>query len=518
MICLTIDTTRLELKGVIVRGSFDADVIVVGGGPVGITALAMLGRMGLSAIGLERESEMWPTARAVHFDGEALRTLQALGIAEEMADATRPMSSMHIENEAGEALVSVPTGRFGTQAWHDDLTFHQPDVEHVLREAVSGMSGVELRCGVTVARVENTDSGVEVSAVAADGTESTLHARWVIAADGARSPIRHALGIGGDAFGQDAQWVVVDGHLTDSPGYEDDMIFLCHHTRPAMWIRLPGTRVRMEFMLLDGDDPEEIVTPAAIERISRGILPVAHFSAERQALYTFRGRIAQTWRVGGIFLAGDAAHLAPPCFGQGLCAGIRDMANLVWKLDLVKRGLADGSLLDTYETERRPHAQFWVEQAVAAAGFLQTTDPETAGQRDAYIRANPLSAAPVSPSLGPGLHEGEVDERAGCLSVQPLLADGVRLDDTIGLHFTVVTSSALYAQLDSGLRTQLESSDEAVLLFDPPKVEPILQAAGAQALVIRPDHYVLGAADSIVELERLIQAIPGITTPAAMPA
>ncbi|MGO4610905.1 FAD-dependent monooxygenase, partial [Variovorax sp. 2RAF20] len=79
----------------------------------------------------------------------------------------------------------------------------------------------------------------------------------------------------------------------------------------------------MEFMLMPGDDPEEIATPAGVERISHGVLPAGKFMADRLATYTFRGRIAQQWQAGNIFLAGDAAHQAPPLFGQGLCAGMR---------------------------------------------------------------------------------------------------------------------------------------------------------------------------------------------------
>ncbi|QGU08778.1 3-(3-hydroxy-phenyl)propionate/3-hydroxycinnamic acid hydroxylase (plasmid) [Corynebacterium occultum] len=498
--------------------TFDTDVVVIGGGPVGVTALAMLGRMGLTAIGVEKNTEMWRTARAVHFDGEAFRMLQSLGISEKLAKATRPMNSMHIQNEAGEVLVSVPTGQFGSQAWNDDLTFHQPDVESVLRDIVSDLPGIELRCGVSASEVNNVADGVEVTVVNAEGQESVLRSRWVIAADGARSSTRRALGIEGDRFGDDANWVVVDGHLVDSPGYEDDMIFLCHHSRPAMWIRLPGNRVRMEFMVMDGDDPDEIVTPEAIERISRGILPAANFTPERQAIYTFRGRIAQRWREGNIFLVGDAAHQAPPCFGQGLCAGIRDIANLVWKLDVVKRGIEDEDLLDTYETERKPHAQFWVEQAVKAAGFLQTLDPDAARQRDQFIRANPTEAAPVSPPLGPGFHDGEVDNRAGRLSVQPILSDGRRLDDLIGINFTLVLDTGMYNDLDADLRRQLESSNEVVVLTEPTQTDLILQAVGAQAVLIRPDRYILSVAESPVELDRVVRHIPGISVGAARTA
>lgn len=494
---------------------FDADVVVIGGGPVGTTALAFLGRAGLTAIGIERDHELWPMARAVHFDGETFRALQSLGIADRLSEVTRPMASFHIENEAREVLVTVPTGQFGTQAWHNDLNFHQPDIERLLREVVDGTPGVELRRGLTATAVENVEGGVVVTVVDGDGEPSTLRARWVIAADGARSEVRHMLGVSTDRFGEDAPWLVVDGQLFDSPGYDDDMIFLGHYTRPALWVRLPGTRVRMEFMLMPGDDPDEIVTAEAVERISYGVLPVDKFTSDRQALYTFRGRIAQQWRVGNVFLAGDAAHQAPPLFGQGLCAGIRDVANLSWKLDLVRRGLADDVLLDTYESERKPHAQFWVEQAANAAGFVQTTDPAVAAQRDAFIRANPGAVDPIAPPLGPGVHEGDVDERAGRLSVQPLLADGVRLDDMVGVHFLVATTPELHGALSDDLRELLDDDGEIVVLLDPAKVSQILDAAGASAVVVRPDRYILGVADTAEELERAVRRIPSITHAAA---
>jgi 3-(3-hydroxy-phenyl)propionate hydroxylase len=488
----------------------DVDVVVVGGGPVGVTALALLGRAGLSAIGVEREIQAWPTARAVHFDGETFRTLQSLGVAERFAGATLPMASMHIENEAGEVLVSVPTGRLGAQGWHDDLTFHQPDIEVLLQEVVEELPGVELRRGVTVLSVRNVGEGVEVAVRDTAGAESLIRARWAIAADGARSQSRKALNIETEKLGEDAQWLVADGILDGDTALASDMIFLGHHTRPALWIRLPGKRVRMEFMLMPGDDPEEIATPAGVERISHGVLPADKFTADRLATYTFRGRISQQWRAGNIFLAGDAAHQAPPLFGQGLCAGIRDVANLVWKLDAVKRGAADDSLLDTYESERLPHARFWVEQAVNAAGFLQTTDAQVATQRDAFIRANPAASAPVAPALGPGLHEGGTDERAGRLGMQPILVDGVRLDDMVGSRFLVATTYGLYAAVPAAVRNQLEENDDVVVLFDPAKVGLILEAAGAQLVVVRPDRYILGLGDTPEALERLIRSIPEV--------
>jgi 3-(3-hydroxy-phenyl)propionate hydroxylase len=489
----------------------DVDIAVIGGGPVGAIALALSGRAGLTAIGFERDTEMWPSARAVHFDGETMRTLQGLGIASRFAEVTIPMKDVEIVNEEGDVLVHAPTDRIGDQAWNDHVAFHQPDIERLIREVVDETPGVELRCGTTVNDVTNVDGGVEVTATDSRGQTTVTCARWVIAADGARSQTRHALGIESDKYGEDAQWLVVDGDLVDAPGYAADMVQFGRYTRPALWLRLPGTRVRMEFMLMPDDDPEEIVTPAAVERISRGALPADRFTPDRQAIYTFRGRIAQQWRSGDIFLAGDAAHQAPPLFGQGLCAGIRDVANLVWKLDIVKRGLADEGLLDTYESERKPHATFWVETAAHQAVVIQTTDPAVAIGRDEFIRANPgASAVPDAPPLGPGLHDGGSDPRAGRLSIQPILADGTRLDDMVGAHFVLAVRRDLYEGLPAHTRHLLEDDGDLVTLLDPLKVDRILEAATAGALVIRPDHYILGAADTPADLERLVRSIPSV--------
>ncbi|MBW9120483.1 bifunctional 3-(3-hydroxy-phenyl)propionate/3-hydroxycinnamic acid hydroxylase [Microbacterium trichothecenolyticum] len=496
----------------------DVDVVIVGGGPVGTTALALCGRAGLRAIAFEKDAELWPTARAVHFDGETMRTLQGLGVAERFQQVTIPMRDVAILNEAGEVLVHAPTDRIGEQGWNDHISFHQPDIEELLREVVAETPGIELRCGETVTDVESTDDGVVVTSSDAAGEVRTTRARWAIVADGARSEIRHRLGIESDKYGEDTPWLVVDGQLVDAPGYEPDMIQFGRHTRPALWLRLPGDRVRMEFMLMPDDDPAEIVTPAAVERISRGALPADKFTPDRQAIYTFRGRIAREWRRGNVFLAGDAAHQAPPLFGQGLCAGIRDAANLVWKLDLVARGVADESLLDTYESERKPHATFWVETAANQAVIIQTTDPQVAHGRDEYIRANPgASAVPEPPVLGPGLHAGE-GGGGGKLGPQPILADGIRLDDMVGSHFLVAAEREVHDDLSPALRAALDDDGEVITLLDPAKVSDLLTTIGARAAVLRPDHYILGTAGTAPELERLLLRVPSLAGTANLTA
>jgi 3-(3-hydroxy-phenyl)propionate hydroxylase len=296
-------------------------------------------------------------------------------------------------------------------------------------------------------------------------------------------------------------------------------VFLGHYSRPALWCRLPGDRVRMEFKVMPDDDPTEISTRDAVARLSRGVLPVESFEPDRTAIYTFRARVAERWRIGNVFLAGDAAHQAPPLFGQGLCSGMRDAANLVWKLRLVAAGRAGDDLLDTYESERRPHARTWVEKAATMAGLLQTTDPETAAGRDAYLRANPAAAAPPPPQpLGPGLHAGPDDEFAGRLSLQPVLPDGGRLDDLVGARFLLAADAALLDGLNTGVRAAVEADPEVVIVTDPSQVGPVLAEVPGGAVVVRPDRYLLGVARTSAELEALLRLLPASGAAAPIPA
>jgi 3-(3-hydroxy-phenyl)propionate hydroxylase len=489
----------------------DCDVLIIGGGPVGVSALALLGKAGISAIGIERETAVWSQARAVHFDGEAMRCLQSLGVADEAMAVCKPMESLRMENEAHETLFAYPTGLFGSQGWHDDIMFHQPEMETLIRRKLDTLPGIELRSGTTFIDYELVAGGVRCTVSDPDSGTYTLTSRWVIAADGATSTVRRLAGIETEKMGKDDPWLVVDGILPLQDGkhpIDGDMVFLAHYSRPALWVRLPGERIRMEFKVMPEDDPAEIVTPEALERISQGKLPVSRFAPDRIAIYTFRARVAKQWRVGNIFLAGDAAHQAPPLYGQGLCAGMRDVMNLVWKIDLVTRGLAPESLLDTYETERKTHAQYWVEQASNIAEIVQTTDAAVAAHRDRHIREHPHSSAPPpAPPLGPGLHTGDRDPRAGKLSAQPLLSDNKRLDDEVGPQFLVAAPTEFLDRLSPTLRTALDANNRITVLSEPAIIDGLTDSAGA-AVVLRPDRYILGVADDATEFASIITRIP----------
>ena len=200
--------------------------------------------------------------------------------------------------------------------------------------------------------------------------------------------------------------------------------------------------------------------------------------------------MASRWRAGPLLLAGDSAHQTPPFLGQGMCAGIRDAANLAWKLAAVIRGNARDELLETYESERLPHVREFIETAMRLGEIIQTTHPDVAAERDRrFAREGTTQIVNLSPALGPGAHVGRAP--VGTAVEQPRLTDGRLLDDALPPHrFAWVMSDPGDLPLTPDAARVLRSLDACVFLDT--GLAPWLHTLGARGALIRPDRY-LGA-------------------------
>src|SRR3954471_22860124 len=170
---------------------------------------------------------------------------------------------------------------------------------------------------------------------------------------------------------------------------------------------------------------------------------------ERHAVYTFQARVAERWQDGRVFLAGDAAHLMPPFAGQGMCSGIRDAANLAWKLDLVLTGRAGPDLLATYEEERRPSAVFAIDFSIELGKVICVPDPTEAAARDEAMAAAVTSEVSEVAGL-PGLAAGPVQPTAPLAGEQLPQANlaGRWFDDVYGAGWRLVTDDPAATDLD----------------------------------------------------------------------
>ena len=452
-----------------------ADVAIVGCGPVGALLANLLGQAGLSVDIYDREREIHALPRAVHFDGEVMRIFQSAGLADAIVAVVRPSSQgMYFVNGEGRTLmVRRGIDGPGPHGWAGNWYFHQPILEGMLREGLKRFSSVRTHLGREVGSVDAID------------------ARYVVGCDGARSLVRQAIGSRRIDLGLHQPWLVVD-LLCDSASprvkaLPDHTVQLCDPIRPMTVVHVGGERRRWEIMLMPGDDPARLTDPEVFWPMMARWLGPQDARLERAAVYTFHSVIQEGWRRGHLLLAGDSCHQTPPFLGQGMCAGMRDAANLAWKLAAVVRGEASDALLDSYESERLPHVRTFIELAVRLGAVLQETDREAAAARDRRFEAGVEMFDYPQPQLGPG-YRVDAPPPVGTIFPQPQLADGRLMDETIGQRFAVVGERSLLA----GLKTN------AVLL--PDIGVDWLAAHEARAAILRPDRYIFALARDRSEL------------------
>ncbi len=286
-------------------------------------------------------------------------------------------------------------------------------------------------------------------------------------------------------------------------GLEPATVQICDPMRSVTVAQGAGDRRRWEFKLVPGDDPARMTQPDLVwALLSRWIKP-DQAKLERAVVYTFHATIVDGWRRGRFLLAGDAAHQMPPFMGQGLCSGIRDASNLAWKLAAVLRGEAADALLDSYEAERGPHVHAFIREAIRLGDIIQATGPEVA-RRDQQMASNPEFLKTITPRLGPGL-QGHAPAPAGTLAPQPRLASGARLDDEIGDRFVLLTTGEFGAELEAENNWSVRWPDVALVAGE---ASLWLDEVGARAALVRPDRYVLGVADTVDDVLRLLEALP----------
>lgn len=502
------------------------DIAIIGCGPVGALAANLFGRAGLSTVVIERETELHPLPRAVHIDHEMMRLFQAAGVIDRVLPQMHETDGhLHIGADRGVIRYMGTVGRPRPFGWANDYFFYQPELEAHLRAGFSTLPNVQLRTGATLESLSQDERGVSLHLT---GTES-IRARWVVACDGARSRVRELLDVRLDDLDFEEPWLVVDADvegpvrfpsLTGVPQNADLQrlsVMMCDPKRPATVVPGRGIHRRWEFMLLPGEDDEQMSKPAAVAQLVQPWLEGVPHHITRAVTYRFHGLIAERWQVGRVFLAGDAAHQTPPFFGQGMCHGLRDVANLAWKLQLVANGTAPASLLETYQPERDPHVRSVITAAVEAGRYICMLDPEKAATRDSGLRERMKQAAPATAAdLIPALSNGVValgTAGAGERFIQPRV-DGQLLDALTGSGWRIFAANAALASEAAARWAAVLSSIalttiDVSTLADGGVLRAWLDVRGARVVLVRPDSYVFGtsADDAASIVERLAQSL-----------
>lgn len=479
----------------------DCDVLVVGLGPVGAALAGLLADAGIETLAVERDVEVYPLPRAAHFDHEIMRLFQQLGIAREILRHARPAPAYEFRSADGQVLLGFPPSDApGGLGWASGYMFNQPGLETALRAKLAASGAVDVRLSHRLESLEQDAGEVRAVVVAADGP-IRVRSRYLVGCDGASSRVREALGIELDDYQFDEPWLVIDVKVRGKGRVPDLNLQICDPKRPTTCVLMGPGRHRWEFMLLPGETAEQVLDDAFIRELLAAWECGDDIEIDRRAVYRFHGLVAKSWRAGRVLLAGDAAHQMPPFAGQGMCSGLRDVANLAWKLVAILRDGADERLLESYQVEREPHVRAYIELAIHMGRVVCTLDPEAAAQRDAsMLERRAAGHSPLPPASPPKLQRGVLfaSADAGALFPQPwMLVDGAPrgLDDVLGRGAWLIVDGPVPAPASEA--TFLKALSLADPRVDPfrDKLRKWLAARAVASVLVRPDRYVFGTGD-----------------------
>ena len=527
---------------------FDADVIVVGAGPVGLTIANTLGMHGVRVLLLEKGDALIDYPRAIGIDDESLRSIQAIGLADAVAPHLTPNHWMRFVTASGRVFASLEpkTDDFG---WSRRNAFNQPAVDAELLEGLKRFNNAEVRMSCELLGFQQDDECVTLQ-VMQSGAEKTLRCRYLVASDGGRSVIRNALGVVFGGFTDTSRWLVID--IRNDPLGVPNIYMHSDPKRPYVSGALPDGVRRFEFMIFEGETEEQITAPARLAELLSKVLPagtdLSKLDFIRKRVYTHNARIADRWKVGRVMLAGDAAHIMPVWQGQGYNTGMRDATNLAWKLAYVVKGKASDTLLETYQSERPGHAKAMIDLSVTAGRLFSPRNALVVALRDFTTWV--LNAIPPikryfmemrfkpMPFYENGLVVHEKIRRknspVGRMFIQPMVrtrAGEIKLmDEVLGSGFTLLAwgadpnywltprSHAILKALDAKIVTAkpvvqiqrtVDMTDNTEVIGDEQfRLKEWFGQHPGSIVVLRPDRFVAGITYP-VEVNELLEAVAG---------
>ena len=499
------------------------DVAVIGFGPAGEAATGTLGTAGHRVVAFDRQPQMYPLPRMATFDGEACRTVQAVGTS---IDAALESSSVLLTCTFTDADFNpiIPMDWGGIQGgFPSHSSVWQPDVEATMDDRIRTFPNVDVRRGWELVELIQHDDHVELSVQPKNSTDEsereTVRAKYVIGADGTNSTVRNLSGLDVKDYGLHERWLNFDMSLKRAiPEKMRALTLAMDPKRPHMYMPLGSKRERFEFRVHENETEEEMTNPQIVWDFIDEHYGLGPDDLEilRQIVYHYYTRVATQWGIGRVFIAGDAAHTMTPYMGQGGCSAIRDGRNIGWRLDLVLRGVSDPKILDDYQVEREAHVTQLVLTSHELSNLINMTDPKAAEERN-YTILNHLAPPPAPfPKLeGGALHrepDGSLAPETGELAPQGTLRRGdvegrgddvLRSADRKDGNFQLISLTEpdlnqdqldFFASIGGVIAVVGDASARHAVVDVNGIYTDYLKGIGADAYIMRPDWYLFGAA------------------------
>jgi 3-(3-hydroxy-phenyl)propionate hydroxylase len=497
-------------------------VVIVGAGPTGLTLAGLLGRYGVDVLIVERNPQTVQEPRAVSIDDESLRTMQSVGIINDLVPNIVLGYGSEYFSPRGRRFLKVKPSTL-EYGYPRRNAFRQPMLERLLRDNLSRFPNVTVLFETELVGFAQSEQGVTLD-LSSMATPLSVSCDYLVGCDGSRSFVRQALGIDlhGSTFKE--RWLIID--LEGTTDRTRDTKVYCNPAQPCLSLPGPNGTRRFEYMLREDEADDEVLAPDRVSALLRLYGNDDHAMLRRKVVYTFHARTAERWCSGRIFLAGDAAHLMPPFAGQGMNSGVRDAHNLAWKIATVVSGYLGNGLLDTYEIERREHVAAMTQLAIRMGKVMMPRSRVQAFAVQTFFRA--LALYPAARSYfaemkykpKPRFHRGflladqpRTKSLIGRLFPQPLVmtrAGVALLDDMLGDGFALLappgTPPQLLKKIDLGalslpIRAAAVLDKEDASAVEPPviaardlrgELAKLLSGQPPGLYLLRPDRYVAG--------------------------
>jgi len=469
------------------------DVVIVGFGPTGGTLANLLALNGFSILVLEKEKSFYPLPRAVHFDDEIMRVFETIGITNTFLKHTIINKGTKFVDKKNRVILDWPRPREITEnGWYPSYRFNQPDLERELRKKLKSYKKVEIRQSSNVKKIINKKNNVNITFEDINSKKIVnIKSKYLIGCDGANSITRSQMKTKMNNLGFTQKWAVIDLILNkDKKNLPDRTIQYSNPTRPATYCRNVGKRRRWEFAIKKTENIETILSNKYIWNFLKPWLKKKEARMERKTIYTFQSALAKSWKKGRIFLAGDAAHLMPPFMGQGMCAGIRDVSNLAWKISHCLRKKHDDKLLNSYQSERSSNVKEYIKTTMRMGEFVNAVGKSPITNNISSDSKGRKSMKSIKPKLGRGLGKPK-DKFRGNIFPQ-FKNNGKNLDIKFSKKPILVLSNKFKQSVSKKINFYRNKSNN--------KLSKYLESINCEGLIVRPDRFVLASIKNLKDV------------------
>lgn len=382
----------------------DADVVVVGAGPTGLFAAALLARCGVRLRIIDKSPSQVKESRAFAVQARTLEIFHAIGLAEAFLDRGTLASGarIYVDGKPGAGFNFEDVGRSDTP-FPLVMILPQSETEAILVDDLSRL-GIHVERGVTATALTQDSSGVTVSVTDPDGMERALSCSFLIGADGAHSVVRKALGLTFEGAPYAQTFLLADCALEGELEQGPFSVFF-HRENFALWFPINGSRFGRVITTSRQEVTDSSVasvgsSPTTLAEVEESLRAAANRDLRLTdpvwlSRYRVHHRGVNSYGTGRVFVAGDAAHIHSPAGGQGMNTGLQDVFNLAWKLALSVRQGAPRELLASYDSERRPVGENVLAATDRVFSFVTSNSPWVSAVRNTLL---PLAGATIGRS------------------------------------------------------------------------------------------------------------------------